>query len=115
MYVNEAIPASDTPTVEDATIALDLSRGSYHNVSLGVDVTSISFSNAQRGQRFILRITQNASAKTVSWASGPSIKWDRGLVPVMSTGGSRVDVYGFLCTNSTGTSFDGFIIGQDLQ
>jgi len=115
VYVNEAIPASDTPTVEDATIALDLSRGSYHNVSLGVDVTSISFSNAQRGQRFILRITQNASAKTVSWASGPSIKWDRGLVPVMSTGGSRVDVYGFLCTNSTGTSFDGFIIGQDLQ
>ena len=115
VYVNEAIPASDTPTVEDATIALDLSRGSYHNVSLGVDVTSISFSNAQRGQRFILRITQNASAKTVSWTSGPSIKWDRGLVPVMSTGGSRVDVYGFLCTNSTGTSFDGFIIGQDLQ
>ena len=56
-YVQESVPASDTPTTEDATITLDLSAGNYHNVVLGVDVTKFEFTNAKRGQRFLLRIT----------------------------------------------------------
>ena len=122
-YVNEAVPANDTPTVEDATVTLDLKKGNFHNISLNVNVTKFEFTNAKRGQRFILRITQRASsAKTVAWTNVDSasdgtaatVRWAGNVVPVMSTSTAHTDVYGFLCTNNAGTAFDGFIIGQDL-
>ena len=122
-YVQEAVPANDTPTAEDATVTLDLRKGNFHNISLGQNVTKFEFTNAKRGQRFILRITQNASsAKSVSWSNVDSdssntsatIRWASNRVPTMSTSTSHTDVYGFLCTNNAGTAFDGFIIGQDL-
>jgi hypothetical protein len=122
-YVNEAVPANDTPTTEDATVTLDLSLGNYHNIVLGVNVNKFEFTNAKRGQRFILRITQHASsAKTVGWTNVDSatdvdatLKWAGNITPTMSTTVSNIDVYGFLCTNNTGTiRFDGFIIGQDI-
>jgi hypothetical protein len=122
-YVNEAVPANDTPTAEDATVTLDLSLGNYHNISLGNNVANFQFTNAKRGQRFILRITQHASsAKTVAWTNVDSdtggtaatVRWAEDITPTMSTSTSHTDVYGFLCTNNAGTNFDGFIIGQDL-
>jgi hypothetical protein len=122
-YVNEAVPANDTPTTEDATVTLDLSLGNYHNIVLGVNVTKFEFTNAKRGQKFTLRITQHASsAKTVGWTNVDSdtggtaaaVRWAGNITPTMSTSTSHTDVYGFLCTNNAGTTFDGFIIGQDL-
>ena len=122
-YVQEAVPANDTPTAEDATVTLDLKKGNYHNISLGQNVTKFEFTNAKRGQRFILRVTQNASsAKTVSWSNVDSdssntsatIRWAANSAPTMSTDTSHTDIYGFLCTDNAGTAFDGFIIGQDL-
>ncbi len=122
-YVNEAVPASDTPTTEDATVTLDLSDGNYHNIVLGENVTKFEFTNAKRGQKFILRITQHgSSAKTVAWTNVDSdtggtaatVRWAGNITPTMSTSTSHTDVYGFLCTNNAGSNFDGFIIGQDL-
>ncbi len=123
-YVNEAVPASDTPTTEDATVTLDLSDGNYHNIVLGANVTKFEFTNAKRGQKFILRITQHASsAKTVAWTNVDSdtggtaatVRWAGNIAPTMTTTVNHTDIYGFLCTNNAGTiRFDGFIIGQDL-
>ena len=127
-YVNEAVPANDTPTASSArTLTFDLSLGNYHNQTLPPNnttdtVNKIVFSNAKRGQRFIIRLTQHAtSANTVAWtdvddASGGAvtIRWAGNVVPVMSTSTGHTDVLGFLCTNNAGTAFDGFIIGQDL-
>ena len=122
-YVNEAVPANDTPTVEDATVTLDLKKGNYHNISLNVNVTKFEFTNAKRGQRFILRITQRGSSvKTVVWTNVDSdtggtaatVRWAGNIKPTMSTSTSHTDVYGFLCTNNAGSAFDAFIIGQDL-
>ena len=122
-YVQEAVPANDTPTAEDATVTLDLKKGNYHNISLGQNVTKFEFTNAKRGQRFILRVTQNASsAKTVSWSNvdtessytSATIRWAANSAPTKSTDTSHQDIYGFLCTDNAGTAFDGFIIGQDL-
>ena len=123
-YVQESVPASDTPTTEDATITLDLSAGNYHNVVLGVDVTKFEFTNAKRGQRFLLRITQHASsAKTVAWTdvdyttggAAATVRWaGGGTAPTMSTATSHTDVYDFLCTNNAGSAFDGFVVGQNL-
>jgi len=123
-FVQEAVPANDTPTAEDATVTLDLSTGNFHNISLGQNVTKFEFTNAKRGQRFILRITQNASsAKTISWSNvdyttggaAATVRWAGNITPTMSTSTSHTDVYGFLCTNNAGSEFDGFIVGQDLH
>ena len=123
-YVQEAVPANDTPATEDATITLDLSTGNYHNVILGNDVTKFEFLNAKRGQRFLLRITQHAaSAKTIAWTNvdytsggaAATVRWaGGGTAPTMSTSTSHTDVYGFLCTNNAGSAFDGFVVGQNL-
>jgi len=128
-YVQEAVPANDTPTASSArTLTFDLSTGNYQNQSLpsnsGVGtVNKIIFANAKRGQRFIIRLTQHASsANTVSWANVDSdasntaatVRWAGDITPTMSTATAHTDVYGFLCTNDAGTAFDGFIIGQDL-
>ena len=123
-YVQEAVPANDTPTTEDATITLDLSAGNYHNVVLGANVTKFEFTNAKRGQRFLLRITQHASsAKTIAWTNvdyttggaAATVRWaGGGTAPTMSTATSHTDVYGFLCTNNAGSAFDGFVVGQNL-
>jgi len=123
-YVQESVPASDTPTTEDATITLDLSAGNYHNVVLGANVTKFEFTNAKRGQRFLLRITQHASsAKTVAWTdvdyttggAAATVRWaGGGTAPTMSTATSHTDVYDFLCTNNAGSAFDGFVVGQNL-
>jgi hypothetical protein len=123
-YVQEAVPANDTPTTEDATVTLDLLTGNYHNVVLGNNVTKFEFTNAKRGQRFLLRITQHASsAKTVAWTNvdyttggaAATVRWAGNITPTMSTSTSHTDVYGFLCTNNAGSEFDGFIVGQDLH
>jgi hypothetical protein len=123
-YVQEAVPANDTPATEDATITLDLSTGNYHNVILGNNVTKFEFLNAKRGQRFLLRITQHAgSAKTIAWTNvdytsggaAATVRWaGGGTAPTMSTSTSHTDVYGFLCTNNAGSAFDGFVVGQNL-
>ena len=123
-YVQESVPASDTPTTEDATVTLDLSAGNYHNVILGANVTKFEFTNAKRGQRFLLRVTQHASsAKTIAWTNvdyttggaAATVRWaGGGTAPTMSTSTSHTDVYGFLCTNNAGSAFDGFVVGQNL-
>ena len=126
-YVNEAVPANDTPTAEDATVAIDWSTGNYHNISLGADVTSVQFLNAKRGQRLILRVTQHASSAKAfdsddGWdnvdynasGGGATVRWAGNITPTMSTSTGHTDVYGFICTNAAGTTFDGFIVGQDL-
>ena len=129
VFVNDAVPADDTPTTATAAITLDLSLGSYHNFAIGLSqVRTINFNNAKRGQKFILRLTQHGSeAQTVTaWKNTGSdnvyytgttnavVRWAGDLDPTMSTTVGHTDVYGFLCTDSLGYKFDAFIVGQDL-
>jgi hypothetical protein len=129
VFVNDAVPADDTPTTATAAITLDLSLGSYHNFVIGtVPITTVNFNNAKRGQKFICRITQHASsAQTVTaWnntgtnnvyytgTTRATLRWAGDLKPTMSTSTGHTDVYGFLCTDSLGSKFDAFIVGQDL-
>ena len=129
VFVNDAVPADDTPTTATAAITLDLSLGGYHNFAIGLSqVRTINFNNAKRGQKFILRLTQHGSeAQTVTaWKNTGSdnvyytgttnavVRWAGDLDPTMSTTVGHTDVYGFLCTDSLGYKFDAFIVGQDL-
>jgi hypothetical protein len=133
VFVNEAVPADDTPTTAmdgpSGIIALDLSLGNYHNFAIGtVPVSGISFNNAKRGQKFVLRLTQHdTTAQTVTaWnntgtdyvyytgTTKAELRWAGNITPTMCTSTGHTDVFGFLCTDSLGSKFDAFIVGQDL-
>ena len=124
----EQVPAANSGTTvtgdSGATINIDWSRGNYHWIVLGAaNVTKIIFQNMKRGARYILRVEQGATPRTVSWgnvdydeSNNPftEVRWVGGTAPTMSTTASRVDVYGFLCTRSNGRGMDGFVIAQNL-
>ena len=126
-FVNQPVPATGG-TNSGTTLQIDLSRGNYHNITLNGHVAVIEFQNATIGQKFIIRFTQESTARTVfdtgSFAAringsvAAELKWAGNVVPTMSTSDGHKDVYGFLCTATGGsandTKFDGFIIGQDI-
>jgi len=126
-FVNQPVPATGG-TNSGSTLQIDLSKGNYHNITLNDHVGAIEFQNATIGQKFIIRFTQESTARTVfdtgSFAAringsvAAELKWAGNVVPTMSTSDGHKDVYGFLCTatgsNANDTKFDGFIIGQDI-
>jgi hypothetical protein len=77
--------------------------------------TTFSFSGGLPGgstcTSITIRITQGASAYTVSWPS--SVKWPGGITPVVSTGAGDVDII-TLVTYDAGTNWYGSI-AQDFS
>lgn len=94
-----------TLTSSAGVVNIDLSLGSYFLLTLTENITSITFSNApgaDYGQTVMVRIIQNASAKTVAWPA--SFKWE-GTAPVVSTSSGARDLLA-LTTMDNGTSWD---------
>ena len=123
-------PIVDAAVQQSAEVYVDWASGNFHNIELTQDVTRVVFLNANRvGQKIIMRVTQDSSARdfdSTAWnvtrASGhdgtkneaATLRWAGGIQPTITSTVNHTDVYGFLCTNSNGKTFDGFIIGQDL-
>ena len=131
-FVQEQVPALNSGTTVTTgtngnTIDIDWAAGNYHWIKLGAsDISKIIFRNMKRGGRYILRIQQGATARTIAESAWTGVvneddddftelRWVGGDPPTMSTGTSSTDVYGFLGTRSNGLGCDGFIIAQDLQ
>lgn len=92
-------------TSSSGVVNIDLSLGNYFTLALSENITSITFSNtpgAGFGQTVMLRITQNASAKTVAWPA--SFKWESGSAGAVSTGSGAIDILA-LTTFDNGTAW----------
>ena len=63
--------------------------------------------NQANGGVYILKVTQNTSAKTLSWNS--NYKWPGNTAPVMTATGGAVDVFTFV---SDGTYMYGSFSGS---
>lgn len=98
-------------TATDAgTVTFDLALGNIQEVILGGNRT-LAVSNAVTGQPFMLRLVQDATGtRTVTWFD--TIKWPYNTAPTLTTTADKTDVFGFLATS--GTTFDGYIVGQEL-
>lgn len=113
---------------EDATVAIDLSKSNYFEVTLGADVTAMNFTNGATGQRFVIRFEQPAGANySLTWnnsgaqthdqdgggsPANVTTKWPGGTAPTMTATNARADTYGFIIRAEN--AFDGYIIGQDV-
>ena len=87
-------------------VTIDLSLGKYFTLALTENVTNILFTNLT-GSGFadtiMLRITQDATARTVTWPA--SFRWE-GSAPSVSTTSGAVDMLA-LTTFDNGMKWDG--------
>lgn len=94
------------------SITLDLDESNFHFATI-TGATTISLTNQDVGQRFIIRLEQGgAGSNTVTWFS--NIKWPDGVEPTLSTGVGEADLIGFLVTSGT-YFYDGFLMVEGLQ
>lgn len=95
---------------DGATVTFDLTTYKKQRVTLGGDRT-LALSNVSSGDSFIISLGQDGTgSRTVTWFS--TIRWDNGVVPVLTSTASKIDVFGFL---QVGTNqYLGFTVGQNL-
>lgn len=95
-------------------VVIDYARGTYQNLILSADVTSMTVINwPQIGKtgRLILQVTQLGNFAIDAWPDG-TVWSDGGGEPTISTGAGKRDIY-VLTTASHGAEIFGNVIGQD--
>lgn len=112
-YYTQIITYSPIAT---ATQIINLANSSINHVQMPAGNITLAVSSPRAGQCFIVRIKQDGTgSRTVTWFGG--ISWPNNTVPTLSTAGNHWDSFGFETTSSTTgkVTFDGFVIGQNLQ
>jgi hypothetical protein len=95
------------------TQTLNLASATRHLVNMANSAGSVTLavSNVTANEPFVVEIKQGtAGLGTVNWFSG--ISWSGSVSPTQTLTASRKDTFGFIATS--GTSFDGYIVGQNL-
>jgi len=99
--------AVDEQTVSGtATTDIDYELGSYVNLNLAADITTMTLSNppATGVGSLRIKITQDSVARTITWPA--SVKWPGGSAPILSTGAGAID-FADLWTDDAGTTWYG--------
>lgn len=102
--------ASYTPAGA-GTATLDGTSDNVHLITMPAGNITIAVSNMTAGQFFFVRILQDSGgSRTVTWFS--TITWAGAVAPTLTTTASRADLFAFFA--KTATTFDGFIVGQNI-
>ena len=104
-----------TDTTATGAETIDLQSATIFQHTLTGDVT-YTFSNppsSGTGFSFVLKVTQDATGgRAITWPS--SVDWEDGVAPTLTAGVNDVDVFAFFTTDG-GTTYYGFISGQDMS
>ncbi len=116
-FDNGCVGDSTALTSSSGSLTLNCRDGNDFTLTLTESVTSMTISNPPASGRdftFSMKVVQDASASgyTISWPS--SVDWPSGTAPTLTSTASAVD-YFVLITNDGGTTFYGFVMGQDLS
>lgn len=80
----------DDGTVSTTSVTIDWSSGNEHKVLLASN-TTISFSNAVTGGRYVVLLKQDSTgSRTVTWPA--AVLWPSASAPTLSTTGSKTDL-----------------------
>jgi hypothetical protein len=94
---------------------LDLTTGNvFQHTASGGNVTFV-FSNppaSGAGGSFTLKWIQDSSDRTATWPA--SVDWAGGTAPTLTSGSAKIDMFTFV-TFDAGTTWYGFVAGQDLR
>lgn len=112
----EVRSALDMPQVVAATssVTIDYAKGTFQQLILAADVTSLSIINwplTGKTGRLILQITNTGNFSLSGW---PNTEWVGGMVPMVTQGAGKKDIV-VLTTASAGAEVFGNIVGQDYH
>lgn len=102
-----------TAAISANTLTLNLTSGSYFEVPLNADITTMNINQAQpsaSAQGFVLQFTADGTPRSVTWAA--SIKWPSATAPTLTSTNGKIDVFGFSSVDG-GTSWIGYVAGQN--
>jgi len=112
-FDNGIVEESTAITSSSNAATLDLHTGTNFTHTLTEDVT-YTFSNSGasgRASAFTLKVTQDSTARTITWPS--SVDWKNSNAPTLSAASGAVDVFVFV-TYDGGTTYYGFAAGQAM-
>ncbi len=112
-FDNGTIEESTAITSSSNAATLNLRDGNIFTHTLTENVT-YTFSNpaaSGRASAFILKVTQDSSARTITWPT--SVDWAAATAPTLTATNAGVDVFAFLTVDG-GTTYYGFTLGQAL-
>ena len=98
---------SATALTSATTVSWNAGSNQSAVLVLGHNATVANATNHANGGVYILKVTQNTSAKTLSWNS--NYKWPGNTAPVMTATAGAVDVFTFV---SDGTYMYGSFSGS---
>lgn len=105
--------STDTSVTGATTVDLQTATIFQHTLT---GATTYTFSNppsSGTGFSFAMKITQDATGgRTITWPA--SVDWEDGVAPTLTSGANDVDVFSFFTTDG-GTTYYGFISGQDMN
>ncbi len=81
-----------------------------HEVTMPAGPATLAISHPTIGQKFLVTIVNVTSQGVLTWFS--TIKWAGGSAPTLTGTNTKRDVFGFKATASS--TFDGFVVGQNL-
>ena len=100
-----------TSSSNAATINLRDGNVFTHTLSENVTYTFSNPAASGRASAFILKVTQDSSARTITWPT--SVDWAAATAPTLTATNAGVDVFAFLTVDG-GTTYYGFTLGQAL-
>jgi len=100
-----------TSSSNAATINLRDGNVFTHTLSENVTYTFSNPAASGRASAFILKVTQDSSARTITWPS--SVDWAAATAPTLTTTSGGVDVFAFITVDG-GTNYYGFTLGQAM-
>ena len=100
-----------TSSSNAATINLRDGNVFTHTLSENVTYTFSNPAASGRASAFILKITQDSTARTITWPT--SVDWAAATAPTLTATNAGVDVFAFLTVDG-GTTYYGFTLGQAL-
>ena len=112
-FDNGTIEESTAITSSSNAATINLRDGNVFTHTLSENVT-YTFSNpaaAGRASAFILKVTQDSSARTITWPG--SVDWAAATAPTITSTNAGVDVFAFLTVDG-GTTYYGFTLGQAM-
>jgi hypothetical protein len=90
------MPATITAS---STTTIDLSTGSFFNVTLSANITTLNLINGQVGTYYIVFTQDAIGGRTVSFPA--SFKWSGGLVPTITPTANKEDVVTLIYNGTT--------------
>ena len=112
-FDNGTIEESTAVTSSSNAATINLRDGNIFTHTLSENVT-YTFSNpaaSGRASAFILKVTQDSSARTITWPG--SVDWAAATAPTITSTSGGVDVFAFLTVDG-GTTYYGFTLGQAM-